>query len=108
MRQKPPLTPGEHIDQAKACLAEGASPQYAIAHALVAVAEIMATNVTDVILDATTRGAVAATEALSSLLDVVNPAGPGLAEHSPCYVCQSADGIVPDWYCTQCAAGGRQ
>lgn len=108
MRQRPPLTPGEHIDQAKACLAEGASPQYAIAHALVAIAEIMATNVTDVILDATTRGAMATAEALGSVMSVLDPCGPATTEPGPCYVCQTTENVVAGWYCTRCAASGRR
>ena len=74
--QKPPMVAGDHIVRAKAELAAG-EYRPAMAHALVAIAELMATNMTDVmtdiILDATTRGAVAATEALGTILSVTNP-----------------------------------
>lgn len=70
---KPPLTPAEHIVRAKEELASGAEPGYATAHALIAIAEVMATNMTDALIDATTRGAVAATEALGSIFGMVYP-----------------------------------
>ena len=41
MTEKPPLTTAEHIARAKAHLAEGAYPDFATAHALVAIAELI-------------------------------------------------------------------
>lgn len=76
MTEKPPLTTAEHIARAKGHLAEGAPADLAIAHALVALAELMATNMTDAILDATSRGAVAMAESIGTILSVVNPGGP--------------------------------
>lgn len=104
MTDKPPLTPAEHIARAKEELTSGAEPGHATAHALIAIAELMATNMTDVILDATTRGAMATAEALGTILNVLNPAG----QSGPCYVCQSAENVVAGWYCTRCAASGRR
>lgn len=75
MTARPSLTPAEHIARAKAELAKGGAPQSAIAHAVIAIAELMATNMTDVIVDATTRGAVATADALGTILNVVNPVG---------------------------------
>lgn len=71
--EKPPLTTAEHIARAKGHLAEGAPPEQAIAHVLIAIAELMATNMTNTILDATARGAVASAEALATVLSIVNP-----------------------------------
>lgn len=70
---RPPLMPADHIAQAKDALANGADPRYATAHALIAIAELMATNMTNAIMEATTAGALAATEAFGSILSVVNP-----------------------------------
>ena len=74
--QKPPMVAAQHITRAKQELAAG-DHTAAQTHALIAIAELMATNMTDVmtdvILDATTRGAVAATEALGTILSVTNP-----------------------------------
>lgn len=74
-----PRTIAEHIELAKAELAGDEPELYAhlaIAHALVAIAELMAINVTDTIIDATTRGAMAGAEALAT---VVNAFSPGVA-----------------------------
>lgn len=72
-RNRPPLTAAQHITEAKEILAAGGSTDLARTHAFIAIAELMATNMTNVILDATTRGALAATEAFSSILSAVNP-----------------------------------
>lgn len=108
MTDKPPLTPAEHIARAKEELTSGAEPGHATAHALIAIAELMATNMTDAIVDATTRGAVAATEALSSIFSVFNPGGLTPTEPGPCYVCQNDENVVAGWYCTKCATSGRR
>lgn len=41
MIDKPPLTPAEHITQAKSYLAEGGAADQATAHALIAIAEAL-------------------------------------------------------------------
>jgi hypothetical protein len=88
MTARPSLTPAEHIARAKAELARGGDADAAIAHAVTAIAELMATNMIDVIVDATTRGAVATADALGTILNVVNP---GANQQSPCPV-KSAGG----------------
>lgn len=76
MTENRPLTAAEHIDQAKSYLAEGAPPEPAIAHALIAIAELMATNMTNLVFDATTRGAVAGAETMATIFNVFNPVSP--------------------------------
>lgn len=66
------MIPAEHIERAKEEIGYDRA-EYATAHALIAIAELMATNMTNAIMEATTSGAVAATEAFSSILSVVNP-----------------------------------
>ena len=86
------MNASEHIDSAKTAIARGRT-QDATAHALIATAELMATNMTDAIIDATARGAVAATEAFGNILSVVNPGG-GLcgARGDSGAVCERAPG----------------
>jgi hypothetical protein len=91
MTEKPPLTAAEHIDRAKTQLANGWQADYAIAHALVAIAELMATNMTDIIIDATARGALATAEAVGSIFNVVGIPNPGPNITHPCPV-KSAGG----------------
>lgn len=60
------MTPDEYLDHiADAILAD----------AILAIAELMATNMTDVILESTARGAVAAAEAIISIFGITNPGG---------------------------------
>lgn len=69
-----PMTTAERIEQAKRELdSYGGGPEFATAHALIAIAELMATNINNVIMDATARGAVAAAESLGSILSVLTP-----------------------------------
>lgn len=69
------MNAAEHLNSAKAAIARGKT-QDATAHALIAIAELMATNMTDVVIDATARGAVAAADAFGTILNVVNPGAP--------------------------------
>lgn len=84
MIDKPPLTPAEHIARAKAELTSGAEPGYATAHALIAIAELMAINMAEALVDATARGAMATAEALGTVLGAVNP-GTDVGLH--CVIC---------------------
>ncbi|MDQ2628402.1 MAG: hypothetical protein M3Y90_15590 [Actinomycetota bacterium] len=68
------MTPAEHIERANAEI-EYNRADHATAHALIAIAELMATNMTNAIMEATTSGAVAAAEAISSIFSIVNPGG---------------------------------
>lgn len=91
--QKPLLTAAEHINEAKGYLAEGASAsaQQAIGHALVAIAELMATNMatnmTNVIIDSVGRGAMATAEAIGTISSVFGPL-PHTTEHI-CATCHA-------------------
>lgn len=70
-----PATPAYYIQLAKDHLADGGQPPAAIAYALIALAELAATNMTNVVMDATTRGAMAMTDAIASIFSVLNPSG---------------------------------
>lgn len=113
MTAKPPLTTAEHIARAKGHLAEGAPADLAIAHALIALAELMATNMTDALVDATTRGAVATAEAIGTVLGVVNPGGPiqnvNAAEQlGACgQQCDCHARLNPGFHCSACDPTGE-
>lgn len=79
MTEKPPLTAAEHIARAKSDLANGSEADYAIAHALIAIAELMATNMTNTIIDAAARGAMATAEAVGTIFNTVSPQAPPAA-----------------------------
>lgn len=66
------MIPAEHIERAKDDIAHG-QPEAATAHALIAIAELLATNMTNTIIEATTNGALATAEAFGSVLGAVNP-----------------------------------
>ena len=102
MTAKPPLTTAERISLAKTILDEDQAPEWAIAHALVAIAELMATNTADLIVDATARGAVAAAEAIGTVLSVVNPGGPIQCGQQ----CDCHDRLNPGFHCSACDPTG--
>lgn len=87
-----PLSTAEHIAQAKALVRDGAASS-ATAHALIAIAELMSTNMAQALVDSFGHGATSTAEALGSLYNLVNPAGVSANTVFPCTV-KSAGGRV--------------
>lgn len=77
MRNREPLTTAEHITNAKDVLASGGSTDYAVAHALVAIAELLQTNIAETFIEGAKTGSLATAEALGKVLDItgVMPSG---------------------------------
>lgn len=69
MRTREPLTPAEHITNAKEVLAAGGSTDYAVAHALVAIAELMQANSAETFVSGVKVGAEATANAIGQVLD---------------------------------------
>lgn len=91
-------TAADHITYAKDELAQGGRPEVATAHALIAIAELMATNMTEVVIDATGRGAMAMAETVGGVFSAISPGianpGPNVTvsedEWTRCVVCKKA------------------
>lgn len=69
-----PITPADHITQAKDTLAAGC-PTYATAHALIAIAELLATNQAKTYVGGFTAGDDCTAEALAKVFTATQAQG---------------------------------
>lgn len=91
MRNHPPLTTAEHITTAKSALAAGGSSDYAIAHTLVAIAELLQANIAEAFVEGAKVGAGAAADAIGQVMNITG----GLA--SDAHVCNYDDVAQCGW-----------
>lgn len=69
-----PVTPADHIARAKEQLANGV-PDYAIANALIAIAESLQTSINEAYAAGVLHGGTATAEAIGTVMGVVFPGG---------------------------------